>query len=57
MAPKTHIFFAGATGVLLYLYPDLCNLLSDLGTLTSQDMLGVLSFSVYLLIPRGMHSK
>jgi hypothetical protein len=31
MAPKTHIFFAGATGVLLYLYPELCNLLSELG--------------------------
>ena len=31
MAPKTHIFFAGATGMLLYLYPDLCNSLSDLG--------------------------
>jgi hypothetical protein len=57
MAPKTHIFFAGATGMLLYVSPDLCNLLSELETLASQDILGVLSSSVYLLIPRGIHSK
>jgi len=31
MAPKTHIFIAGATGMLLYLYPNLVKSLSDFG--------------------------